>query len=151
MTIKMKIALVPFKVSSYLVHPIVVPSIRFHCISAQTPLGLQTRLNCPIYFPLHFRSNAARAPDIHRGPLIPLKCCSGSRQSFQSPLLPRFARSLMVLPHFVRSHWGLPNFVRLLGVLPHFARSLGVLPHFVRSLGALPRFARSLSTTWDPL
>ena len=81
------------------------------CISAQTLLGLQTCLNCPIYFPMHSRSNATRAPDMsllsHLFSIaFPLKRRSGSRHSIIFSIA------------FPISHWGmLPRFVRSLGVL----------------------------------
>ena len=96
----------PLKRRSGSRHVLMVPYI-FHCIPAQTPLGLQTCPYCPIYFPLHSHSNATRAPDIPLGPKVwnhcifaqmllglqpvhiivlkygtnafPLKCRSGSR------------------------------------------------------------------------
>ena len=114
------------------------PFIGVHCISAQTPLGLQ-----PVHIiVLRYGTNA-----------FPLKHHLGSKKSIifsiaflisHWGMLPHFVQSLCVLPHFVRSLGVLPHFVRSLGVLPRLALSLGVLPCFTRSLGMLPRFARLL-------
>ena len=97
-----------------------------------------TILSCGTFnkVPIHFRSNAARAPDIPLGPLYSLPILG--------VVLPRFVRSLGGCSLASLSRWGDAPLLHSVagGTLPRFAQSLGG-----RSLASLSHWG-TLSRRW---
>ena len=122
----------PFKVPSYLVHPLVVPSV--HLIS---------------------RSNTARAPDTSKGPIYN-RVLDPLLRSVTNWVLPWFALShlggnLTLLDCELGApslHSSAPR-----GARSRFARLLNgcSVTSFLRTLGGQPHFARSLTILRFPL
>ena len=112
--------------------------------------------------PLHFRSNAARAPDTSKGPIFN-RVLAPSLRSVANWVLTRFAhshlggRSRFARP---RTRCSVTSFLRTSGgaislrstakwVLPGFAPSHpGGRPHFARSLTII-RFPFNHTNVWD--